>query len=417
VRIFSNYKKHLKLHYRRWKAGRQDINLEQGVSYRELGSAGYHTFFGYYEVTPYDHQDERLLAVRCKAGKNWAKAGTPLELGYFDLTSKAGAFNPLGSSRAWCWQMGCRLQWLNRLSENMVFFNETQSGKHVSVMKDVVTGEVYNILPRAGYSVSEERKVSISLNFSRLQRLRPGYGYDDIKDMTLNVAAPEDDGLWAIDLESGDEQLLLSLKEVALVNPHPTMEGATHYFNHVLWNPDSSRFFFIHLWVDISGKRYGRGLVWDMETESTIDLGLVKHTSHYWWINPNELVVFSTHEDTGMHYHFYDVISGTHSVLGAGVLTEDGHPSFRPGSERWMLTDTYPNKLRDQTLMVFDKKANSIRTIASIFSPPKFTGEFRCDLHPRWNHAGTEVCIDAPHKGERRLGLFKLSNFIEFGEG
>lgn len=29
--------------------------------------------------------------------------------------------------------------------------------------------------------------------------------------------------------------------------------------------------------------------------------------------------------------------------------------------------------------------------------------EIRCDLHPRWNREGTQVCMDSVHNGERQM--------------
>ena len=36
--------------------------------------------------------------------------------------------------------------------------------------------------------------------------------------------------------------------------------------------------------------------------------------------------------------------------------------------------------------------------IGQFYSPPELTGDLRCDLHPRWNRAGDQVCIDSAHE-------------------
>ena len=390
---------------------RRRVNLAPGISMVEMGEKGFHTFFGYYEISPFDQSGERLLATRCRAGGHWASAGSPLEIGYYH-TSNPSVFHPVTETRAWCWQMGCRLQWLGGGSSDLILFNDTRDGKHVAVIMNVATGEEQDVLPRASYSVSEGRRELLSLNFVRLQRLRPGYGYDDLPDETLEEEMPKNEGVWTVDLDSGEEKLLLSLPDIAAFNPQPGMDGATHYLNHLLWSPDSSQFFFIHLWVDKKGKRYGRGLVWDCASASLLDLGLTQHTSHYWWTKPGEMIIYSSHEDSGTRYHLYDVTSGEHTVLGEGVLTQDGHPSLCPVHESIMLTDTYPNRVREQDLLLFNRAENSVGKIASLYVPVKFTGEFRCDLHPRWNPGGDMVCIDSSHRGERRICLLNLGSAV-----
>ena len=41
--------------------------------------------------------------------------------------------------------------------------------------------------------------------------------------------------------------------------------------------------------------------------------------------------------------------------------------------------------------------------VAKVFSPFKYDNDTRCDLHPRWNHAGDKVCFDAVFEGHRGL--------------
>ena len=43
------------------------------------------------------------------------------------------------------------------------------------------------------------------------------------------------------------------------------MDNAYHYFNHVIWSPDSKKFFFLHLWLGKSGQRYARAFIWNNE--------------------------------------------------------------------------------------------------------------------------------------------------------
>ena len=85
-----------------------------------------------------------------------------------------------------------------------------------------------------------------------------------------------------------------------------------------------------------------------------------------------------------------------------GELKEDGHPSFFP-SGNMIITDTYPDKFREQSLITYDLNNNEIKTLSKFCVPFKFSGETRCDLHPRLSPNGTYVCVDNVHNNLRSM--------------
>ena len=48
-------------------------------------------------------------------------------------------------------------------------------------------------------------------------------------------------------------------------------------------------------------------------------------------------------------------------------------------------------------------------TIARVFAPFKYDNDTRCDLHPRWNHAGDKICFDSIFEGHRGLYTVNLN--------
>ena len=47
-------------------------------------------------------------------------------------------------------------------------------------------------------------------------------------------------------------------------------------------------------------------------------------------------------------------------------------------------------------------------------SPPEYTGEWRCDLHPRYSPDGRKVVIDSAHEGQgRQMYLIDISKIVE----
>ena len=70
-------------------------------------------------------------------------------------------------------------------------------------------------LPRPVYAISHDGRQALSLNFARLHHQRPGYGYAGLPDPWLDLPEPEDDGIYQMDLESGESRLILSVAQAA----------------------------------------------------------------------------------------------------------------------------------------------------------------------------------------------------------
>lgn len=374
------------------------------------GEPGCDTFFGYHDVSPFSRDDRLLLAARRPADAGSAAAGTPLELGVFDLSLRAPCFQKFAETEAWCWQQGCRLQWFG--GPSTVFFNLTDNGQHASAVFDVSTRREVRRLPLPLYALSNDGKYGVSLNFSRLQRLRPGYGYQDVEDSTAGETAPAKDGLWLVDLESGRNELVLPLAEVAARDADQSMDGATHYFNHVLWNPGSTRFFFLHLWQSGRVGRRARAFVFDRHSGISA-LGARGHVSHHCWLDDERMIVFATEPLSGTGYYIYDARgSNPPQAIGGRHLREDGHPSMSPVHPGLMITDTYPDELAEQHVIGFELQSERLERVATFFSPMRFRGERRCDLHPRWSRSGTQIAIDSAHLGERRICVIDLQALV-----
>ena len=226
--------------------------------------------------------------------------------------------------------------------------------------------------------------------------------------MTLGKPAPADDGLWLVNMANDFNELIISLAEIASFEPEESMIGADHYFNHVLWNPRGDRFFFLHLWRCPNGRRLARACVWDLYAARYKLLGPRGLVSHHCWIDDDHVVVFASNSDNRHAYQVFAVDGSRVAVLGTGQLTKDGHPSMSPHGSHHMITDTYPDRLAEQRLLLFTPAVGKLRQLARFYSPLRFRGEIRCDLHPRWNRAGSAVCVDSAHRGSRHLCIIGL---------
>ena len=71
-----------------------------------------HIFFGYYDITPFNKYNIKLLSVKTQNETN-----TLAEIGYFNL-NQPDKFISLGSTKSWCWQQGARLRWFDENNKN-----------------------------------------------------------------------------------------------------------------------------------------------------------------------------------------------------------------------------------------------------------------------------------------------------------
>lgn len=392
---------------RRRLARRGSAQMRAEVAARAFAVDGHHCFFGYYDVTPFDRSGRKLLAGICRARLDRRSAGTVLEIGFFDLERSGAHWTPFGSTTTWCWQQGARLQWTQAFDPDCVIYNRTVGGEHGAVVQEVATSKIVREVPAPLYAVHPSSRVGISLNFARLQRLRPGYGYDDIPDATSGVPAPADDGLWRVDLETGARELVFSLADAAALEPQESMRGAAHYLNHVSWNPSGSRFLVFHLWQS-GARRRGRALTLDADGGGRFLVTNESHVSHYCWLNDATLLLTSSHGDTGTGFHVYGDRKGLIASWPREQLPIDGHPSLSPRG-RWLVCDTMPDRYRERQLFLYDTVDRVRVDLGSFSTPSELRGDRRCDLHPRWNHDGTAVCIDASHTGVRTLQTFDVA--------
>jgi hypothetical protein len=369
-------------------------------------------FFGYYEKTPWSGDGRFLLALRTDADDTRMPGPADVaEVGMVDLAD-GGHWIPLAQTRAWNWQQGCMLQWLPTAPNEKVVFNDrgSEAGEVVSRVLEVATGHT-RTLPRPVYSLSRDGRTALSINFGRQARCRPVTGYAQAEGEKGPLhSAPSDDGIWRMDMETGECGLLLSFAEVAARMGDDTSPGApAHWFEHLVWNPDDSRFLFLQRFVPKGAPTFHTRLFTVAADGS--DLRLLSgagYVSHFDWRDPAHILAWARHPDnrTGDGYLVFTDSPDPEArvnvpMIGKGALTRDGHCSFSP-DKQWLLTDEYPDAERRSPLLLWRWPDGPRVELGRFYQPPHLTRDLRCDLHPRWNRDGRQVCIDSAHEGGRR---------------
>jgi hypothetical protein len=369
-------------------------------------------WFGYYDKLQFNPAGRLALAHEISFEHRSPTAGDVVKVGMVDLGDN-DRWIELGESRAWNWQQGCMLQWLPG-SASEVIWNDREGDRFVCHILDTNSGKK-RTLPHPIYALSPDGTWAIAPDFRRLNDCRPGYGYAGIADPNRDVAAPEDAGIWRMDLRTGKATSLLSFAQLAQVpQPGGFSAGAKHWFNHLLVAPDGKRFTFLHRW---RGAAEGKSWKTRMLTANADGSGLYLlipsgRVSHFVWRDPKHILAYAGYgaEAKAWRFQVFEDLTNRSEVV-EGMLETDGHCTYLPGN-RWILCDTYPGKDRNQNLYLLDLSNRQRHSLGQFRLPPEYAGEWRCDLHPRASPDGNRVTIDSPHNGGRQVFLLDIAHLI-----
>lgn len=367
-------------------------------------------FFGYYDKSPWDANDRYMLCLR--ANNTWLDVSPkePADILLID-TQKAedepDRVKKIAQTRSWNVQQGCMLQWLGPDFQSKILYNDFRDGRYCTVILELASGKEC-IIDAPVYTVSQDGKFALTLDFSRLYNLRPGYGYYNAPEATKGIALPEAPCIWAIDLAKGTKKPILTYADFARFQPRPEMqeEKSVHKVNHLMLNPGGNRFIVLYRWF-IGQRKYTRLVSCNIDGSDMYLLSDDDMVSHCYWKDDEAVLAFANKKREGTGY-FLMKDKTQEYVHCWPSMTGDGHPSYSPDRTK-IVTDSYPDRARIQEirLMGGDEQRKDVKTLARVFAPFKYDNDTRCDLHPRWNHAGDRICFDSVFEGHR--GLYIIS--------
>ncbi len=368
-------------------------------------------WFGYYDKLQFDPTGRYALGMKVTFERRSPTPSDVISIGMVDL--KAGdLWVELGESRAWCWQQGCMLQWRPN-SKSEMMWNDRQGDQFVCHILDVHS-RTKRTLPHPFYTVSPDGRTAVAPDFRRIQDMRPGYGYAGLPDPHTGDLAPKDSGIFRLDIETGKQDLIISIADIARLGQIPgNPKDAKHYFNHLLFNTDGSRFVFLHRWRIKGQSGFGTRMLTARPDGTDIhvvdDYG---RTSHFIWRDERRILAWAWHPSHENAFYLYQDGTKSVEVVGKVAMPQNGHCSYLPGN-RWILNDTYPDKERKQHVYLYNVATGKKVLLGSFYLPPEYKGEWRCDTHPRFSPDGRSVVIDSPHGGNgRQMYLIDIGTII-----
>lgn len=414
-----------------------DLTAFADLAFETSGEGGSSHFFGYYDKSPLDATGNRLLSHRVDFDGRRITDGDTTTVGYWDLDTEM--FVSLGETAAFNWQQGSMLQWLPPDYRSRVVYNDRDGDSFVSVMVDVETGD-RRTLDRPIYAVHPSGEFALAANFERLYFCRPGYNYKGVEHRKWDQPIHGDDGIYRVNLETGDSEHLVSTATVCDVDPNPIFERRDNWLEHMLWNPSGTRFAFFHRTDTPTGDHQTRLFTADPDGSDLFMFPDTGFYSHMGWRTDERFTIWAAEPATrnqaaeavksnpvleravrpvyqflrdtffegerdnilaGSAYLDYTDRSHDYGIVGEGELDRNGHNTWRSDG-RWMLTDTYPDENGIRHLLLWDDEREHVFELGR-FDASYGETAYRCDLHPRWSHDEERIVVDTAHRERRQM--------------
>lgn len=360
------------------------------------------SFFGYYDKSPINKSNKFVVfhssPLNTKKLPSFERA---INIVLYDI--EADSYQLIDETQTYNWQQGSKLMWLNEFE---FIYNCSKNDSYISKIYNIKTRDYREIsLPIYDCYHSE---FAISLNFDRLQSLRPDYGYRmNSSNPSIDWKNNDEDGVYFINLKDNEHKLLISLNDVINSYSNHDFGDARHKLNHLMISPDGSHIMFLHRWF-FGERKYDSLLVAEIDGSNIKCLSNDGMVSHCFWCDNNNIIGYLRDEVGGDKYYKINSLTAKKTIVGADQINAygDGHPSINNNA---MIFDTYPNKARMKELFKFNLQSEQLEKLGEFFEPFDFYGETRCDLHPRFSPDSDKVFFDSVHEGKRHLYMLNLA--------
>jgi len=372
--------------------------------------------FFFYQVLQFDSSGRYLLGMRVYFQSRDVEPDDRGDVGYIDL--KDGfKWTKLGETTAWNWQQGNRLQWRPH-SDEILWNDRSDDGKKFVCRAYNFRTGARRTLPRPIYDLSPDGSTALTHDFERMNLFK-GTEYVGITDPYEKEFAPRQTGIWKMNLNTGDAELIITLEKMAAFAYPKGKPSTGHlYFFREGWNPSATR-----LVTFIKDPANNLSQAFSITPQGTEVRFLYSNPSHHAWLDNTRIIDYGRHTPpnkgppVGGYFLFKDDGTGDAKEL-LWLSKFDGHDSFLPGpGSDWIISDTYVIA-GYQYLFLYHRPTRLFVPLAKLKSTaedvPNFTAEYRVDLHPRFSRDSRKVCIDSTYEGlGRQMYLLDIGDILD----
>lgn len=351
-------------------------------------------FLGYYDKSPIDSNSKFILALN---SRKITSAAPSFDAKLIMKNKKNNKIQIIDESvKSWNSQQGNRAHWLGPDHNRNIIYNNYISNRYVSVIYDIQTKEK-KIINHPIYDVDSNGEIGYGLDFNRLNYFRKGYGYSNQKFSSPKIGISDDLCIYSVNLKTGEYKEVIKYKELINIKFNEKFDKSFHWVNHISLNKENSQMIFLHRYKEKNTNIKSRLMKYDIIKKSLSLIIESEIISHFNWINENTIIMYcSIKKEEG--YYIYDIGNNSYKRI-IKSLDVDGHPSSI--NNDLFVSDTYPNKSRVISLMLFNK--NEILKKINLFSPFNYDNDIRCDLHPKLSFDKKIIFIDSSHSGRKNM--------------
>lgn len=379
-----------------------------GLKVSQLTSGTKHHFFGYIgqcRTIPWNASGRYILGLEIDTIDRMPFPGEAAAIILID-TYDNNKILRVDKTNAWNPQQGTMFYWNPLAPETQFFFND----------RDVETGEVFTVIydiekkkrirefrfddtPIGNSGVAADGSAWLGLNYGRLARLRLVTGYPGALDWSKNEMAPDNDGIFIVDIKTEKKRLLVSYKQLEkkLKELDPELVHDGLFINHTLWNRDCDRIYFF-VRAGWNGQRYKRiNAPFSIRADGT---GLTLHETniggHPEWAEGSLLI-----GKQGNKQILYDV--DTKKVVG-----QLGNPEMFPDPEgdislspdgNWFVNGY---KQGTENFYAFYRRNDGVFVRSEGIDKGEYSGDIRIDPAPRWNRTNDAILVPGIDKNKTR---------------
>ena len=376
-------------------------------------------YIGQSLTIPWNLSGSRILTLSSPFIDHLPDGNEPAGVCLVHTDKKEGNFfkvEKVDESLGWNPQQGTMFYWNPEKPDSQFFFNtrDKKTGKVFTVLFDIEKGKRvheyrFNDTPVGNSGVCPVGKSFLAINYARMARLREVTGYKGATDWTETITAPEDDGIFKINIETGEKKLLLSFKTMEnelKKNGYNTHEQAL-FINHTLWNRDGSMFcFFIRAgWRGVT-KDKKTDVFCTMNSDGTgLHVGRKFIGGHPEWANGQNMI-----GRIGKDQVIFDIINEE-------IVGKIGTPESIPNPEgdislssdgNWFVNGYDGKDGKNYYNIIRLSDGAWVRTEG--INKGEYSGDIRIDSAPRWNRGNNQVLVQGiADDGTEQLFIIKVN--------